>query len=280
MAKIRGVKPDLWTDEDFTEVSAFARLLWVGMWNFACDNGHLQDKSKQIKLRVLPTDDVNCAELLRELEHQELIERVDGWIIIPNLTHHQRPHKRWFTTCDRPGCDKPEGSDWGNPKRKTTVAPPWANGGTTVGQPFDGDVDGECDGEGDGDRHPLPDKSGHTEPDRFDEFWDVYDRKVAKAKARKAYAAALKKPGVTADLLITSAREFIAWQRSEGKHPEFTPYPTTWLHQERWADERASRRPQGIPDMSPNMAAHMALIEQLREEEARNVIPIDRQIGN
>lgn len=280
MAKIRGMKPELWTDEDFTEVSAFARLLWLGMWNFACDNGHLQDKSKQIKMRVLPTDDVNCAELLRELEHQELIERVDGWIIIPNLTHHQRPHKRWFTTCDRPGCDKPEGSGWGNPKRKTTVGPPFNNGGTTVGPPFDGEVDG--DGDGDGERHPLPDKSGDAGSDRFDEFWDAYDHKIAKAKARKAYTAALKKPGVTADLIITSAREFIAWKRSEGKHPEFTPHPTTWLHQERWADERAARRPADFPDMSPNMAAHMALVEQLRQEEAdaQNVFPIDRQIGH
>ena len=67
MAKIRGFKADLWTDEDFVELSPFARLLWLGMWNYACDNGHLDDKSKQIKMRVLPTDDVNCAELLREL---------------------------------------------------------------------------------------------------------------------------------------------------------------------------------------------------------------------
>lgn len=284
MAKIRGVKPELWTDESFIELSPYARLLWIGLWNYACDNGHLQDKSKQIKMRLLPTDDVNCAELLREIEGQGLIERTDGWITIPNLAHHQKPHKRWFKTCDHPACEAPEGSSWGNPKRKTTVAPPLNNGSTTVGQPFDGDVDGEYDGDGDGDgeRHPLPDESGDEELDPFDEFWETYDRKVAKAKARKAYTAALKKPGVTADLLITAAREFIAWQRSEGKHPEYTPYPTTWLHQERWADERASRQPADFPEMSPNMAAHMALVEQLRQEEAdaQNVFPIDRQIGH
>jgi hypothetical protein len=108
MPKIRGFKPDLWTDEDFVELSAFARLLWLGMWNFACDNGHLQDKSKQIKMRVLPTDDVNCADLLREIEAQRLIERADGWITIPNLSHHQKPHKRWYVTCEKPGCALPD----------------------------------------------------------------------------------------------------------------------------------------------------------------------------
>lgn len=107
MAKIRGFKPDLWTDEDFVEVSAFARLLWLGMWNFACDNGHLQDRSKQIKMRVLPTDDVNCAELLRELDGQGLIHRADGWITVPNLARHQKVDRRYFLTCEKPNCTKP-----------------------------------------------------------------------------------------------------------------------------------------------------------------------------
>lgn len=286
MAKIRGIKPEIWTDERFVELSPYARLLWIGMWNFACDNGHLQDKSKQIKMRVLPTDDVNCAELLRELESNGLITRTDGWIDIPNLSHHQKPHKRWWTTCDMPGCVLPEGTSHAPANRGATVAPPKRNGGQPVGNrgaTADGDCEVDGDGEGDSERTPLSDKSDDAgSSDRFDEFWDAYDHKIAKAKARKAYTAALKKPRVTPDLIITSAREFIAWKRSEGKHPEFTPHPTTWLHQERWADERASRQPAPTPDMSPNMAAHMALVEQLRQEEAdaQNVFPIDRQIGH
>lgn len=139
MPKIRGIKPDLWTDEDFVELSAFARLLWIGLWNFSCDNGHLQDKSKQIKMRILPTDDVNCAELLREIEGQGLIERGDGWISIPNLSHHQKPHKSWWTTCEKPGCVLPEGTSHAPNNRGTTVAPPKRNRGATA----DGDGDGE-----------------------------------------------------------------------------------------------------------------------------------------
>lgn len=108
MPKIRGFKADLWTDEDFVELSPFARLLWMGMWNYACDNGHIADKSKQIKMRVLPTDDVNCAELLRELEQNNRIVRSDGTITIPNFTKHQKPDKRYFQTCDLPGCVKPD----------------------------------------------------------------------------------------------------------------------------------------------------------------------------
>jgi hypothetical protein len=140
MPKIRGVKPDLWTDENFVELSPYARLLWIGLWNHACDNGHLQDKSKQIKMRILPTDDVNCVDLLREIAGQRLIEQADGWITIPNLSHHQKPHKRWWTTCDKPGCVLPEGTSHAPDNRSNTVAPPKATRSTTA--------DGDCEGDG------------------------------------------------------------------------------------------------------------------------------------
>ncbi len=157
MPKIRGVKPDYWTDEAIVELSIPARLLFIGLWNYACDNGHVQDKSKQIKMRVLPTDEVNCAELLREIEAQKLIQRLDGWITIPNLTHHQKPHKRWFVTCEKADCAMPEGATYGYSKPETTVAQPLNNECSTVEQPLnngcstvDVDVDVDVDGDGDG----------------------------------------------------------------------------------------------------------------------------------
>lgn len=168
MAKIRGFKPDLWTDEDFVEVSAFARLLWMGMWNYACDNGHLADKSKQIKMRVLPTDDVNCAELLRELEAQRLIERADGWITIPNLTRHQRPDRRYFTSCEKSGCeDPPETVSQRAARRAPAVHTPGAQGvhvGRTPSAHVDGDGDGDVKGS-EGDVKGAPRKRGTQLPD-------------------------------------------------------------------------------------------------------------------
>jgi hypothetical protein len=127
--KIRGFKADLWTDEDFVELSPYARLLWMGMWNYCCDNGHIADKSKQIKMRILPTDDVNCAELLRELEANRRITRENGVITVPNFTRHQKPDKRYFVTCDLPDCVKPEGDS----QRETRGGHTEARGGNTVG---------------------------------------------------------------------------------------------------------------------------------------------------
>ena len=152
MPKIRGFKSDLWTDEDFVELSPFARLLWLGMWNYACDNGHLADKSKQIKMRVLPTDDVNCAELLRELEAHGRIVRENGVITIPNFTKHQKPDKRYFQTCDVPGCARP-GADSQPETRgghdETTTSARGAHDVGSWGPHVDGEVKGS-DGDGEG----------------------------------------------------------------------------------------------------------------------------------
>jgi len=151
MAKIRGIKPETWSDESFVELSFAARLLFIGMWNFACDNGHLEDRSKQLKMRIFPADDVNAAELLRELESAGRITRGDGYLSIPTLTEHQRIDRRFFTTCDKPGCEKPTPRN-ANPEREsrrahdehTTSARRAHDVGTSSAR-------GDGDGDGDGD---------------------------------------------------------------------------------------------------------------------------------
>lgn len=279
MPKIRGVKPELWTDENFVELSPYARLLWIGLWNHACDNGHLQDKSKQIKMRILPTDEVNAAELLREIEREGLIERADGWITIPNLSHHQKPHKRWFVVCEKPGCVHPEGMSYGfdkpkksNPERDSTVEQPLVNDET--------DSHNRCstadvEGDGDGDlmvrviETPLPDKSGDM--DRFDEFWDTYGKKVNRKAAEGKWRLALKRVGVTPDLLIEAARAYVTWERANNEGGRYVMDPARWLNGHRWEDERPAR-----PEPMSNVQQHLALAQRLHEREQGATI---REIG-
>ena len=283
MPKIRGVKPELWTDENFVELSPFARLLWIGLWNHACDNGHLQDKSKQIKMRVLPTDDVNAAELLREIEGQGLIERAEGWITIPNLSHHQKPHKRWFVVCEKPGCEHPEGTSYGfdkpkkaNPEPESTVEQPLLNDETAShngGSTADGDVDCEVDGDGDlkVTTTPSRDESLETDPlDRFDEFWDVYAKKVDRRKAEGKWRLALKRVGVTPDLLIESARAYVTWERANNEGGRFVMDPARWLNGHRWEDERPAR-PAAATQHQGRASQWLQLAADLGEQQPNNI---------
>lgn len=147
MPKIRGVKPDYWTDEDIVELSIPARLLFIGLWNYACDNGHLPDKPKQIKMRVFPGDDVNVAELLRELEGSGRIKRANGWATIPKFAHHQKPNRRFWLTCEMPGCAKPAKDS--QPETPSDQGEPSLPNLSQERPPDDGDC--EVDGDGDGD---------------------------------------------------------------------------------------------------------------------------------
>lgn len=113
------------------------------------------------------------------------------------------------------------------------------------------------------------DKSDHT-PERFDEFWDTYDHKVGRKKCVTAYRVALKKPGVTDDVLITAAAAYITWCRQTGT---YIKNPLTWLHGEHWTDERVGR-----PEPPSRVQQHLALARQLAEEESGQMIPFP-QIG-
>jgi hypothetical protein len=105
MARIRTIKPDFWSDGKNVALSPLARLLFIGSWNFAmCDNGHLADDPFGLKLKVLPADDVDPAELLDELLFSGQIVRgqtADGrsYLHIPRLRDHQKVDGRWTPRC-------------------------------------------------------------------------------------------------------------------------------------------------------------------------------------
>lgn len=245
MPKIRGVKPEYWTDEDIVELSIAARLLFIGMWNFACDNGHMDDKPRQIKMRIFPADDLDIESLLDELVTLGRITRGGGVITIHRFSEHQKPHKRWFQTCDQPGCTPPDGTDQPlSNGGKGSTSPP-DNGGPTVDQPLSNgrptaDGDGDGDGEGDCDRIPSPAAAG----DAFGEFWSAYPRKVGKGHARKAYTRALKR-GSPEDILA-GCRRFA--EQSRNVEPRFVAHASTWLNGDRWTDEPDNVRSLPGPD--------------------------------
>jgi hypothetical protein len=225
LAKVRALHPDFFSDEAVSEVSIPARLLFAGLWCFACDNGHLADKPKQIKRWIYATDDVNTAELLRELEAEELIERGDGWIFIRRLAKRQRIDHRYFKTCDRGDCNKPGKPD---SQRETPRVPAVATQSpvvTTRGPATDGD------GVGDGD---VKKTSASADAEReFAEWYALYPRKKARADALKAYRAARKK--ATAEEILSGLRRLLP--ELNGVAENYRPYPASWLRSESWEDE-------------------------------------------
>lgn len=100
MARIRSIKPDFWTSEQVMECSPNARLMFIGMWNFADDHGRLPCSPKTIKAQIFPADDIdatNVRRMIDELSSNGLVRiyEVDGkeFLLITGW-HHQKIDKR------------------------------------------------------------------------------------------------------------------------------------------------------------------------------------------
>jgi hypothetical protein len=131
MARIRTIKPDYWTDGKVVSWSPFARLLFIGMWNFTmCDHGHVADDPVKLKLQILPMDDVNIDALLAEIMDSGRVKRVTDpegrtYLHITRFSDHQKIDPRWKTRC--PACATPELTEThpslGEPRRDSPELP-------------------------------------------------------------------------------------------------------------------------------------------------------------
>lgn len=97
MARIRSVHPGLWTDERFASVSPLARLLFIGIWTECDDAGSFEWSPIKLKMRILPADSADAAELLEELASVGAIMgyEIEGRKLgaVRNFTKYQRPKK-------------------------------------------------------------------------------------------------------------------------------------------------------------------------------------------
>lgn len=90
MARIRTVKPEIWTDEKLTECSLSARLMFIGMLNFADDKGNMAYSAKRLKMQIFPADAIDTQPLLDELI-------AHGIVIVYSVSAEKFLHIKGFT---------------------------------------------------------------------------------------------------------------------------------------------------------------------------------------
>lgn len=230
MARIRTIKPDFWTDGNMVRLSPFARLLYIGMWNFTlCDHGHVADDAMKLKLQILPMDNVDVDALLAEIMAAGRVVRVadkDGrsYLLVKRFEDHQKIDPRWKTRC--PACAQVDSLapvetpvSFDEPQRDSPTLP--------LGR------------EGMG-RESKKTPSSPAKPSmEFDRFWAEYPRKVGKQAAIKAYDKALK---ITSQEQILQGIKLLRTETA-GKEVNFIPHPATWLNDGRWDDEPSQTKP-------------------------------------
>lgn len=99
----------------------------------------------------------------------------------------------------------------------------------------------------------------------FDQFWQLYPRKVAKKEARKAWAQ-IGPAERAAAIDCIEAHTRMWW--AEGRSSAQLPHAATWLRGERWEDEVGYVAPRA--EVRPGRAArNIEMIRSQRKEIGR-----------
>jgi hypothetical protein len=234
VARIRSIKPQFFMNEDVASLPYEWRLLFIGLWTQADRDGRIEDRPQRLKAALFPYDDLNIDQGLGRLANAGLINRYerDGQrlICIPKWAKHQQPHIR---------------------EAVSELPPPDASTVQALFEPV-----GLRKG-----ADPDPDQGRSTSTGevlaRFEEFWAVYPRHVAKDAARKVWLKLAPDVALTA-LLVAKVREHARspqWVKDGGA---FIPHPRTWLSQKRWEDETQQQKPRQ-PEFTPWECAHLQL---------------------
>lgn len=97
MPRIRSIHPGIFTDRKFMGLSNEARVLLIGIWCHAWDDGVFKWDELELKARILPCDNVNIPDLLDELRGQDLVRifEIDGCQhgAVRNFQKYQKPKK-------------------------------------------------------------------------------------------------------------------------------------------------------------------------------------------
>ena len=171
--------------------------------------------------------DETAARALNELESRGMIRRTKRNGQTSRID--PQPADSWQPPTPRNGATSKKGvpPKKGQPPTPRNGVPPTPNGGAQR-EPTKGTNEG----------NPIPPKSPEGDGGGFDAFWTAFPKKRGKAKARTAYAKAVRgAPDLPAVLLADVARrqtDDYRWTKEDGR---YIPDPTTYLNQERWHDE-------------------------------------------
>ena len=103
----------------------------------------------------------------------------------------------------------------------------------------------------------------------FREFWKVYPKHKAKTAAEKSFRRKCN-TAEDFDTIMTGLRSVIE-NEWKNRDPQYIPYPTTWLNQERWNDEVTPRQ---------KSLDERLMEEHLKNEQGRNnEDPADNPFG-
>jgi len=262
MARGRVITPEFWTDGNMIGVSAFARLFYIGLWNFAyCDKGHLPDDALGLRLKVLPGDNVNATDLIAELMDCGRVQRVQGegetFLFMPKFARHQKTDPRWKTRC--PAC----ALETSPVLMETPVSYAEPHQSSALREENQREIE-----------RKEPERNIHARPSVesvFDAAYSHWPKKVERKPALEKFKAASKR--IDLDTLAEHIIRFgDAYAATTPR--KYTPALGIWITKERWTDELPTA-PEA--DRKPTRGDNnLAFVQDMFRNEQADRLEIDR----
>ncbi len=206
--RIRSIKPEFWSSLDIKALGPARALTFIGLWNYADDEGKGSDEPQLIAAALYPFGAISPDEVV---EHIAAMERVGV------LERYEVAGRRYFRVTGwhrHQAISRPRPSTLPDPDGSIQVRVP-----DTSGQEGKGREQG---------------REGKGYIPEFEAFWSVYPLHKGKGAASKAFDRALDR---------ASAEEITAGAQRYADDPnrklDFTKYAEGWLNADRWLDEVA-----------------------------------------
>jgi hypothetical protein len=95
MPRKRQIDPKFWLNGDISKISDRAKLLYIGLWNFADDNGTIENNPNEIRAAVFPyNSQIKVEKYLEELIKIKKIIPYEAegknFLWIKNFLRHQK----------------------------------------------------------------------------------------------------------------------------------------------------------------------------------------------
>ena len=256
MARIRTIKPEFFQHEGLydaeVETGFPLRVAFAGLWTVADKAGRFEWRPRQIKLNVLPYDEVDFSRVLDALATRGFIVRYASqgrdYGAIPTFNEHQVLNNREKESrLPAPPEDIDNQDELTRARRVPDACPtPLANlqeegerEGERKGKEKK-DLSGERSKESSGALELVPPKG--LDRTGFVAWWKLYPRKVGKKAAERNYLTILRKREATAEELQAGLHRSIAHWNAEGTETKFIIHPERWLSKGHWKDDLTTRK--------------------------------------
>lgn len=213
MPRIRTIKPEYWTDDKIVDLpDPLTKLLFIGMWNFADDDGYIEASVRRLKRLIFPDNNYDVEKAVRALIAAGMVGEYDsdqGFLLkIERFRDHQKPQHPTptkYTGITRNSRNPHEDSRKAHEPSPCSVV----EGSVVVASP-------------------------EATEEQFQNAYNHWPKKTERAKALakfKRLAATRGTATLTADII----RFGDAYARTTEK--QFVPALVVWLNGERWEDE-------------------------------------------